>query len=163
MATTSHSAPKAAGNVANPGSGGTSASATAAELRAQADALDASAAATYSPDELKKFVGDLKPGEVGWVALDEHGEPSGAPTREPPEGKPAARIVHNVPNVVDEVTTPTGAPITKHMNPIPELWDEGMKQRNPIPGSAQPPASTSAPAGEHSASAASTSTAAKHK
>lgn len=96
---------------------------------------------SFTPEEVKQFLGDLKPGEVGWVELDDHGKPTGAATKEPPPpGKPVARVVGAIRSVFDEVTTPTGAPITKHMNPEPTLWDEGMLARNPVPGTATPPA-----------------------
>ena len=87
----------------------------------------------FSADELHKMRGDLLPGEFGWVKLDEDGEPTGEVSREIPErGEVVARVV-GVLNTYDEVVTPSGAPLTRNMNPEPALWDDGMIARNPVP------------------------------
>ena len=96
---------------------------------------------TFSADEVKELAGELKPGQVGYVELDENGTPSGAATLEPPEPGHGvyARVVATSPYKLDEVTTPSGAPVTKHMQPDPTLWDEGMLERNPPGGNWTPP------------------------
>jgi hypothetical protein len=89
---------------------------------------------TFTKDEIKNLAGELQPGEVGWVELDEEGTPTGPARKEPPPpGTPTAKVVGTLTTKMDEITTPTGAPITKHMNPDPELWDAGMLARNPPP------------------------------
>jgi hypothetical protein len=92
----------------------------------------------YTPEETKQFVGDLKPGEVGYIKLGEDGKPTGAATKTAPEGAYATVVVPHRP-VPEEITTPTGAPLTHNMNPSPHMWDEGMLSRNPIHGSTQAP------------------------
>jgi len=92
-------------------------------------------------DEIKSLAGDLAPGEIGWVKLDGEGTPSGAAVRDiiglqKPE-EPYARVIGSPKVVADEIVTPSGAPVTKFMNPEPTLWDAGMLARNPIPP--QPP------------------------
>ena len=87
----------------------------------------------FSADELHNMRGDLLPGEFGWVKLDEEGKPTGQVSREIPErGETVARVA-GVLHSYDEVVTPSGAPLTKHMNPEPALWDDGMIARNPVP------------------------------
>lgn len=92
-------------------------------------------------DEVKGLVGELKPGEFGWVKLSDEGEPTGAATKEPPapgSGAYARVSAPNYPKERDELTTPSGAPIMPHMNPNPDLWDAGLLERNPINGSPKP-------------------------
>jgi len=87
-------------------------------------------------DEINALGGDLAPGEIGWVKLDEEGTPTGTASKEPPKTGDAeayARVVGARPPKGEEVLTPSGAPITRHMNPDPQLWDAGMLARNPIP------------------------------
>ena len=85
-------------------------------------------------DEIKSIAGDLAPGEIGWVELDDNGTPQGAVKRELPDpaGESVARVVGSPTHKYDEVVTPAGAPLSKFMNPDPALWDAGMLARNPI-------------------------------
>jgi len=85
-------------------------------------------------DEIKSIAGDLGPGEIGWVELDDNGTPVGTVKRELPDpaGESVARVVGSPTRKYDEVVTPSGAPLSKFMNPDPALWDEGMLARNPI-------------------------------
>ena len=86
----------------------------------------------FKPEELKKFAGELGHGELGFIELNEEGTPTGvAKAGEIPKDKFVARVVGMHPNIYDEVVTPSGAPLTKHMNPSPDLWDAGMLDRNP--------------------------------
>lgn len=90
-----------------------------------------------SVDEVAELKGDeVKPGHLGWVALDEEGHPTGAATVNPPEpGVPAARVAIGIPDVFYEVHTPSGAPITPIMNPSPQRqMDDQFLERNPPDG-----------------------------
>ncbi len=101
--------------------------------RDRKSAEDEDELAVFSADELHEMRGDLLPGELGWIELDEEGEPTGEVSRDIPErGKTVARVV-GVLHSYDEVVTPSGAPLTRHMNPEPSLWDDGMLARNPVP------------------------------
>jgi hypothetical protein len=92
---------------------------------------------TFTAKELEGKAGDLKDGELGWLKLDDKGNPTGTAVREMPKEGPAARVMHIAPRDHFELMTPSGAPITEQMNPNPEMWDEGMLARNPVPGSPQ--------------------------
>ena len=92
------------------------------------------------PDEIKSLAGDIGPGEVGYIELDEEGTPTGAAVRDiPPPGdhKMWARVIGASTHKYDEIVTPSGAPVTKYMNPEPTLWDEGMLARNPVDAETQ--------------------------
>ena len=86
-------------------------------------------------DEIHELAGDLGPGEIGWVRLDENGTPQGPAERElpPAEEGPVARVAGSPKVAYDDIVTPSGAPVTKFMNPDPQLWDKGMLARNPVP------------------------------
>ena len=102
------------------------------------DAEDPYAPRTFTHEELEGFARDLPHATLGWMELDETGEPTGEVHDEiPPPGKPVARVMVNYPAKFDEVVTPAGAPLTKMMQPEPSLWDEGMMARNPIPDTEQ--------------------------
>src|SRR5262245_56783949 len=91
-----------------------------------------------SVEEANSMKDELEHGQLGWVALDEEGNPSGAATKEMPTEGPAARVMIHSPPQSAEVVTPTGAPLTKNMNPSPNTtMEEAFLQRNPIPGSTQ--------------------------
>src|SRR5262245_48367680 len=66
-----------------------------------------------SVEEANSMKGELKHGELGWVSLDEEGNPSGPATKEMPAEGPAARVMAHSPPSSAEMVTPTGAPITK--------------------------------------------------
>jgi hypothetical protein len=87
-----------------------------------------------SDDEISSLAGDIQAGEVGFVKLDEEGTPTGAVLREmplDPDGS-YARVIGSPQRKYDEIVTPSGAPVTRFMNPEPTLWDAGMLARNPI-------------------------------
>ena len=87
-----------------------------------------------SREEIEKIGGDLFPGELAWVKLDEEGTPQGPAIREiPKRDEVVARVFASPRAAWEDVVTPSGAPITKYMNPDPQMWDAGMLERNPIP------------------------------
>ena len=87
-----------------------------------------------SREEIEKIGGDLFPGELAWVKLDEEGTPQGPAIRDIPErDEVVARVFASPRAAWEDVVTPSGAPITKYMNPDPQMWDAGMLERNPIP------------------------------
>jgi len=93
----------------------------------------------YSRDEIKGFVGDVFPGELAHISLDEQGTPTGAAFKEIPAPDDITAPVYAAPQVVpDDLVTPAGAPITRHMNPDVAMWDAGMLARNPPPEGGRP-------------------------
>jgi hypothetical protein len=81
----------------------------------------------------------LAPGEIAHLKLDDHGKPTGKAFREiPQKGDVTAPVMAPASVIPDELVTPTGAPITKHMNPEPKMWDDGMLARNPPPEGGRP-------------------------
>ena len=87
-------------------------------------------------EEIEGLAGDLGPGEVGYVKLDEEGTPTGEAVRKLPPAKDDqtwARVVGSPKVAYDDIVTPSGAPVTKFMNPEPSIWDAGMLARNPPP------------------------------
>lgn len=94
----------------------------------------------------KEIGGDLAPGEVGYVVLDEDGAPSGSITKEPPApGTPCARVV-GAHKKGGEVLTPSGAPIGLQMNPQPDMHDAGLVERNAALQHSKPATAHPAPA-----------------
>jgi hypothetical protein len=93
----------------------------------------------YSRDEIKGFVGDVFPGELAHISLDEQGTPTGAAFKEIPAPDDITAPVYAAPQVIpDDLVTPAGAPITRHMNPDVAMWDAGMLARNPPPEGGRP-------------------------
>jgi len=89
---------------------------------------------SFTFDEVKGMVGDIQRGEIGHIELDPEGKPTGAAFRDIPDRDTITAPVYGTPSVqFDELVTPSGAPITKHMNPEQNLWDSGMLARNPQP------------------------------
>ena len=87
-----------------------------------------------STEEIRTVADDLMPGELAFVKLNEEGTPEGAAFRDiPDQDAVVARVYASPKAAFDDVVTPSGAPLTKFMNPDPQLWDEGMRLRNPIP------------------------------
>lgn len=85
-------------------------------------------------EQIHAVAGDLLPGELAFVKLSEEGTPEGAAFRDIPDSNEIVARVYASPKAAfDDVVTPSGAPLTKFMNPDPQLWDEGMRLRNPIP------------------------------
>jgi len=80
--------------------------------------------------ELKGMRGDLDPGDVGYVTLDAKGKPTGAAKKVHPKGDEiVAPVLAVAPRVSDELTTPSGAPITTQMNPEHRFSDPGLDSR----------------------------------
>lgn len=85
------------------------------EIKAEEEANERNHA--ISAEEEMKLVGDLAPGEEGWLPIDEYGKPTGpAQKGTPPEGTRAARVM-GVPPVNKPVAlqTPSGAHVTNQM------------------------------------------------
>lgn len=71
-------------------------------------------------DEVKDLVGELEPGDEGWVPLGEKGEIIGAAKKGlPPQGVPSARVVAPVDDRPHLLQTPSGAHLTHRMNADP--------------------------------------------
>ena len=88
----------------------------------------------FGLDEVKGLVGDIQRGEVAHIKLTPEGEPTGTAFRDLPGPEDITAPVYGTPMVqFDDLVTPSGAPITKVMNPEPKLWDAGMLARNPVP------------------------------
>jgi len=96
----------------------------------------------FTVAEIHAIAGDLGVGEVGWVKLDENGTPTGAAVKEmPKDGGSYARVVGAKAASAEEALTPSGAPITKHMNPDPHVPDlhEIAKARSGAPATPTAP------------------------
>jgi hypothetical protein len=100
-------------------------------------------------DEISDLAGELRPGEIGWLKLDEEGTPVGAATNEIPKTatESFARVVGAPSGKYDEIVTPSGAPVTRFMNPEAGMWDEGMLLRNPPPEETEEQKKWKSPAG----------------
>ena len=100
-------------------------------------------------DEISSLAGEIRPGEIGWLKLDEEGTPTGAATTEIPrvDQESYARVVGAPRGKYDEIVTPSGAPVTRFMNPEAGMWDEGMLLRNPIPEQTEEQKKWKSPAG----------------
>jgi hypothetical protein len=84
-------------------------------------------------EEADNLAGELEPGEEGWIPLDEHGTPTGpAQKGEPPKDQLAARVVAPASPPRQAVMTPSGAPITKQMNPDPTINAKPDRDYNAI-------------------------------
>ena len=129
---------KPAGSVVSPGAASTYSSAQAPL------SVDPRGDRFLTADEIKNLAGDIQAGEVGWIRLDEEGSPVEPATAEYPFDEGAtndqtfARVVGAPMRKYDEIVTPSGAPVTRFMNPEPVLWDAGMLARNPIPEENKP-------------------------
>lgn len=128
----------AAGSVVSPGAASTYSSAAN-----QQPLADPRGDRFLTRDEIKNLAGDIGVGEVGWLKLDEEGQPVEPARMEYPfeTGKAEetfARVVGAPTHKYDEIVTPSGAPVTRFMNPDPIMWDEGMLARNPIPEENKP-------------------------
>jgi len=84
-------------------------------------------------------VGELAPGQLGWLPLDDAGKPSGPATLLPPTSNiKACRVMANpAGSVADLLTTNTGAPITDAMQPQTDYYVFGAE-----PGGDYAPQST---------------------
>jgi len=88
------------------------------------------------------------PGELAHIRLDEEGTPTGAAFKEIPSPDDVTAPVYAAPQVVpDDLVTPAGAPITRHMNPDVAMWDHGMLARNPPPEGGRPGDKPAGPVG----------------
>ena len=93
----------------------------------------------FTRDEIKSMAGDIERGQLAHIRLDENGTPTGQAFVEIPHPDEVTAPVAGTPVVqFDELVTPTGAPITKYMNPDVAMWDAGMLERNPPPEDSQP-------------------------
>lgn len=73
-------------------------------------------------DEQEALVGELEPGETGWVELDKDGKPKGKAKRGiPPADTPVAAVLVSPHFIRNIITTPAGAPLTNKMNTSPDL------------------------------------------
>ena len=103
---------------------------------------------SFTHDEIKGLAGDIVAGELAHLELDEEGRPNGVAFREIPDPDDVTALVRGTPLVqFDELVTPSGAPITKYMNPEPKLWDAGMLARNPPPEGSRPGDTPKGPVG----------------
>lgn len=83
-------------------------------------------------DEQKELLGELNPGEEGYLPLDEDGNVIGPAKRGvPPKGTLGARVVAPADTRPDLLSTPSGAPIMARMNPSfdEEKGEEEMEER----------------------------------
>jgi len=129
---------QAAGSVVSPGAASTYSSAAN-----QQPFADPRGDRFLTHDEIKNLAGDIGVGEIGWIKLDEEGKPIEPARMEYPfetgKGEETfARVVGAPTHKYDEIVTPSGAPVTRFMNPDPMMWDEGMLARNPIPEENKP-------------------------
>jgi hypothetical protein len=87
--------------------------------------------------EVSALVGELEPGDLGYVPLDLEGKPSGPAVVTPPveDDTPHAPVYAQIVAPSEELSTPAGAPITNQMNPAHNFADKGLTERNP-PGPA---------------------------
>ena len=89
---------------------------------------------SFEKKEVDAMVGELSSGEVGFIKLDDKGTPTGTAKDDPPkEGEVVAAVMGTIRSTPDDLVTPSGAPITRFMNPTPSLWDENLLKRNPVP------------------------------
>lgn len=71
--------------------------------------------------EAEKLVGDLEPGDEGWLPLNEKGEIIGpAKKGTPPKGQLATRVVAPIDDRPHPIQTPSGAHLSHRMNADPE-------------------------------------------
>lgn len=84
-------------------------------------------------DEQRELIGELQPGDEGYLPLDEDGNIIGpAKKGVPPEGVLAAKVVAAFDTRPDLLQTPAGAPISARMNPTfdqPKEATEKMEER----------------------------------
>jgi hypothetical protein len=76
-----------------------------------------------SSDEQKAAKGELKPGDIGWIRLDEQGRPTGTAQKFPIKDGPSAPVATIVELVPTDLATPAGAFLTDgNMNPSPAAY-----------------------------------------
>lgn len=81
--------------------------------------------APLTRDEQQALLGELEPGESGWVPLDDKGRVTGPAQKGiPPVDQPAARVIAPADTRPPLLATPSGAPVTKHMQPDPSLAEK---------------------------------------
>lgn len=77
----------------------------------------------FTDREARDLVGELEPGEDGWLPLDEEGNVTGPAKKGiPPEDQQACKVFHSAEKGI--LLTPAGAPIAKRMNADPPLMAE---------------------------------------
>lgn len=86
-----------------------------------------------SDEELEGLMGELEPGEEGWIPLSPEGEPTGpAQKGMAPPDQLAHKVVAPVLPPRPSITTPSGAPITNQMNPDPQATEKPKRDYNEI-------------------------------
>lgn len=71
-----------------------------------------------SYEEVEELLGDLEPGDIGWVPLDEKGFITGpAQKGNAPIGQLSAKVYCPPDSRIPPLTTPAGALLSKKMNP----------------------------------------------
>lgn len=82
-------------------------------------------------DQLRSLRGELKPGEQGYIPLDDQGKPHGSALRDrPADGEQiVAPVWAPPPHPSEELVTPSGAPITTRMNPDHSFRDPALAER----------------------------------
>jgi len=100
----------------------------------QADAIDVEARGAY--DDL---VGELFPGESGWLPLDDVGTPAGPAVRELPDPpQRACRVMANGQGAPGDIlVTISGAPITPVMQPNTDILPWVAPPEIPVAGAVQ--------------------------
>ena len=68
-----------------------------------------------------------------FVALDLEGRPTGGLLERPPEDTPYISVTNIIGLKPEVLMTPSGAPITEHMNPEHSFLDPWLEARNPRP------------------------------
>lgn len=93
---------------------------------------EAEKAAILTHKEQEALIGELEPGEEGYLPLDEKGNITGpAKKGKPPEGTLGAAVVAPADTRPPALMTPSGAPITGRMSPsYPESGNHGSAGRN---------------------------------
>jgi hypothetical protein len=88
------------------------------------DTAEGEKARELSFDEVADLVGELEPGDEGWVPLDEKGNITGpAKKGKAPKGQLAASVVAPIDTRPHALQTPSGAHLMKRMNPDPDLLE----------------------------------------
>lgn len=72
-------------------------------------------------EEQEKYLGDLEPGDEGYLPLDENGYVAGPATKEKPaRGQKWCRVVSPAASRPPLLQTPSGSPLANFMNPDAE-------------------------------------------
>lgn len=89
---------------------------------------------TSEQEDLVDDAEDERGGTIYYVLLDEYGQPTGkVQTTIPDDGVPYAPAMGVSPAKPTILQTPSGAPLTKQMNPAHSFVDPALVARNPPP------------------------------